>query len=165
MRLPGVIPEDKQSQALVEAIDIYPTILDITGYKAPASAQGISLVPVISGKTDKHRDVVRCEYPGASYNGKKARALMQFDGRFKVVDNGTDYPPELYDHKTDPHETKNIGADPKYREMLRKTIEELRAWEKTDPPKPKSNPKSPEEKEEKKKENRSRRDTKQDQNN
>ena len=90
---------------------------------------------------------------------------MQFDGRFKVVDNGTDYPPELYDHKTDPHETKNIGADPKYREMLRKTIEELRAWEKTDPPKPKSNPKSPEEKEEKKKENRSRRDSKQDQNN
>ena len=157
MRLPGVIPEDKQSKALVEAIDIYPTILDITGYKTPASVQGISLVPVISGKNDKHRDVVRCEYPGASFNGKKARALMQFDGRFKVVDNGTDYPPELYDHKTDPHETKNIGADPKYREMLRKTIEELRAWEKTDPPKLKSDPKSSEEKKKRTAEERAKR--------
>ena len=136
MRLPGVIPAGKESQALVESIDMFPTMMDFVGLKTPDSVQGRSLVPLLTGKTETHRDVVRSEYPGSKSGGKDGMSLMLFDGRYKVVDNGTDIPPELYDQKTDPLEITNLQAQPKEQERLKKMLAEVRAWGTTDMAKP-----------------------------
>ena len=131
VRLPGVTPEGKDSRALVELIDIFPTIMDAVGLESPAGVQGRSLMPLLAGKTDKHRDVVRSEFPqgrGPDYEP----TMMQFDGRYKVVDNGPSIPPELYDHQTDPHEFTNLQAVPEQKERLSRMLADLRTWIKQD---------------------------------
>jgi arylsulfatase A-like enzyme len=138
MRLPGVIPERRQTKALVHHIDLFPTFMDFLGFETPASVQGKSLVALATGKTGKHRDVVRSEFPNES--GKRRRedaggyepTMMQFDGRYKVVDNGSDIPPELYDTKEDPREIINLRKRPEQQERVKRMLAELRAWVKQD---------------------------------
>ncbi len=133
MRLPGVIAGGKETRALVESIDLFPTIMELTGQPVPATVQGRSLVPLLTGKTDKHRTVVRSEHPNpGARGGSYAPTMMQFDGRYKVVDNGPDLPPELYDHSTDPREFVNLHDRPEHKERLAATLAELRAWVKQD---------------------------------
>jgi choline-sulfatase len=133
MRLPGVIQEGKETRALVESIDLFPTITELLGLATPASVQGRSLVPVLKGQTERHRDVVRSEFPNSEAGRKDSgQTMMQFDGRYKLVDNGPRIPPELYDLKTDPREITNLQALPEHRERVEKMLAELRTWDATD---------------------------------
>lgn len=47
---PGVV-EGRRTDGLINLIDLMPTILDVVGRQAPATVQGISLRPWLSGKT------------------------------------------------------------------------------------------------------------------
>jgi len=62
LRLPGKIKPQSMSTALVEFIDIAPTILDFCGAAPPGAMQGKSLLGLLSGKTNRHRDEVFIEY-------------------------------------------------------------------------------------------------------
>ena len=134
VRLPGVIPAGRQTTALVEHVDLFPTAMEFLGFETPSSVQGHSLVALATGKTEKHREVARSEFPnvGKSRRGGYDPTMMQFDGRYKVVDNGPDIPPELYDTKTDPGETSNIYRRPDQQARLKRMLSEVRAWVKQD---------------------------------
>ena len=82
------------SDALVELVDIAPTLLELAGLSLPHGMQGRSLLPILRGEAPphQHRDFVRCEYysalnpniPGrAQYEG--SYATMYRDRRHKVV--------------------------------------------------------------------------------
>ncbi|MBI5684550.1 MAG: sulfatase-like hydrolase/transferase [Verrucomicrobia bacterium] len=120
---PGVLPQGRTSEALVQMIDLYPTLLDVLGLEIPKSAQGKSLLPLLQGKTEKHWDEVYSELEG----GK----VMQFDGRYKWIDNGAGAP-ELYDMQNDPWEVRNLAALPEFREKTEAKVKELRQWRATD---------------------------------
>ena len=120
---PGVLPQGKTSDGLVQMIDLYPTLLDVLGLEIPKSAQGKSLLPLLQGKTEKQWDVVYSELEG----GK----VMQFDGRYKWIDNGTGAP-ELYDMKNDPWELRDLASVPEFRERMEAKVKELRQWRETD---------------------------------
>ena len=64
MSWPGVIPNGLRSDALVELMDIAPTLLEINGLSVPSPMQGRSLWSLIRGECDRdrHREFVRCEY-------------------------------------------------------------------------------------------------------
>jgi len=47
--LPGVIPNSKRSSALVEGVDLLPTLLDLLGLPEADSAAGRSLLPILLG--------------------------------------------------------------------------------------------------------------------
>lgn len=133
MRLPGVLPAGTETKALVEQIDIFPTLMDLLGFETPASVQGRSLAALGKGKTATHRPVARSEYPNgpvdaAFYNP----TMMQFDGRFKLVDNGSEIAPELYDTETDPREITNLCRRQEHQQRVQSTLRELRAWVKQD---------------------------------
>jgi arylsulfatase A-like enzyme len=121
---PGVVPEGRTSDALIELIDLYPTWMDLLGFETPKEVQGKSFLPVLRGETEKHRDFVRSEF--------ETQMLMQFDGRYKVIDNGGNVFPELYDLKEDPLEITNIADRPEHKEFVQKTVADLRVWAKTD---------------------------------
>ena len=48
--------------ALVELLDIAPTLLEAAGVPVPSGMQGRSLTPLLTGATTKHRDSVYVEY-------------------------------------------------------------------------------------------------------
>lgn len=126
MRLPGLIPAGVQSSALVEHIDLFPTLCDMAGLPVPSDAQGASLLPVLSGQHTHHKNRVysECFYWGD--NGGKV--AMMFDGRYKIIDNGEQVPCELYDLEKDPKEITNVAKHPEYVALTAKLLAELRIW-------------------------------------
>ncbi|MBT4499999.1 MAG: sulfatase-like hydrolase/transferase [Gemmatimonadetes bacterium] len=130
---PGVAPE-QDSRALVELVDLGSTLCDLCGVAPHSLDQGKSLIPVLSGENEIHRETVYAEM-GCD--------RMLFDGRYKLMwgdpqsdrrklgrlhlDKPVDIPPSpgrLYDLQEDPHEECDlVQDDPALRtEMLEKLI-------------------------------------------
>lgn len=133
--LPGRIQGGTQTHALVELIDIFPTITELLGFATPTSAQGRSFLRLAEGRTKVHKQAVYSEFPNipifkpdGSYNPTR----MHFDGRYKVIDNGPEIDPELYDQAQDPLEIRNLCHESTQQERLRSTLDHLRAWAKQD---------------------------------
>ncbi len=117
---PGHLQAGLQSDALVELVDLAPTLLDACGMDLPTRMQGRSLLDICTGGADphSHKDSVYCEYYNAMPgHGRAAQATMLFDGRYKLVAfHGTDQG-ELYDLETDPHEFNNLWEHPAHRDL------------------------------------------------
>lgn len=124
--------------ALIEAIDIAPTILDALGDDATRHShvlEGRSLAPLLRGETPDWRAAVVSEYDytvlpvGAALGRapKDCRLFMVFDGRFKMV-HAPGYRPMLFDLETDPDEFRDLGADPALEGERRRLYGLLHAW-------------------------------------
>lgn len=113
---PGLIWEGMRSDALVELVDIAPTLLELNGEKVPRAMQGKSLAGILTGQADPgyHKDCVYTEYYHSAAGLVPVCATMYYDGRYKLVvyHNGTIG--ELYDHETDPAEFTNLWDVPEY---------------------------------------------------
>ncbi len=113
---PGLgVLQGQRSTALVELVDLAPTLLDAAGLERWPGMQGRSLWPLLTGRAslDQHRDDVYCEY----YNGfshRDAYATMVRTKRYKLVAYHGSEPGELYDLEADPDETFNRWDDPAY---------------------------------------------------
>lgn len=121
---PGVIQSDVKSCALVELVDIAPTILELAGHEIPYYIQGKSLASMLKGEKspDYHKDAVYCEYYNCLLGGHDVDATMYYDGRYKlVVYHGMDIG-ELYDLKSDPNEYSNLWNNDKYTDILNSLI-------------------------------------------
>jgi len=93
-------PEGKRINALVSAVDILPTILDIVGIRIPdsASMHGRSLVPLISGSdSNLHKYIFGFTYQ-AKFVANETWKLMTYP-------NGTE---ELYNVANDRNEHMNL---------------------------------------------------------
>jgi arylsulfatase A-like enzyme len=99
-----------RSQALVELIDVMPTLLDIAKVQTPASVQGRSLLPILEGRgePDRHRAFVRCEYLNSLDLPNATRATMYRDERHKLCLYHSAETGEMYDLETDPWEHDNL---------------------------------------------------------
>lgn len=145
------------SQALVELVDFSATVYDLTGIDPGYDAFGKSLLPVLAGDTDEHRDATFCE-GGRRYgetqcmeleSASNTSALGLYSPRIRL--QITDEVPchtkaamcrtkthkyiqrlyeqdELYDLVADPLEEHNLIADPEYAEILATLKERLLYW-------------------------------------
>jgi arylsulfatase len=115
---PGRFQAGLRSDALVELIDIAPTLLEIAGIEQPHAMQGRSLHGILTGQADpgEHREFVRAEYYG-TLEGPQTYATMIRDRRYKhIVYHGHDYG-ELYDMEQDPGEFNSLWDDPAHADM------------------------------------------------
>ncbi|MBI3852805.1 MAG: sulfatase [Verrucomicrobia bacterium] len=129
MRYPGKIKLKQSTKALVEFIDIFPTVLDYAGVPIPSNVQGKSLVPVLSGKTRRHREQVFIEYSEneEAYIRTDRWKFIYSTGK-RVREDGyvTDNPQpgrtiQLFDLKRDPEEMQNLAQRPEFS----KTVEDF----------------------------------------
>jgi len=131
--LPGRIPAQKNTDALVEFVDILPTVLDYCGVAMPKKVQGKSLMPVLDGKTAKHRDVVFSEY------AENEEAMLRTERwhfiygtgkrqRQDGYETGRALPGrtiQLYDVTADPDEFTNLAKRPEHAKLVDRLTREL----------------------------------------
>ncbi|MDG2034085.1 MAG: alkaline phosphatase family protein [Rhodospirillales bacterium] len=108
---------------LVEAIDLAPTFVDVTGgYQQPHIFDGRSLSPLLHGATPADwRTYVISEYDYAFTDPRHALGVppsecwlrMIYDGRYKYVVCER-FRPMLFDLETDPQEFVDLGDNPAY---------------------------------------------------
>lgn len=109
IRMPGV---KGASDALVNTIDIAPTILDIAGTAFTGEVDGTSILPVLKGRQESVRDSLMLESFGQGYRDMtKVRCLLEGDFKYCITENDID---EMYDLASDPYEMRNLSYDPAY---------------------------------------------------
>ncbi|OPZ04434.1 MAG: Arylsulfatase [candidate division BRC1 bacterium ADurb.BinA364] len=125
---PGRFRAGLRSEALVELVDLAPTLLEAAGLPAPPTMQGKSLLPILEGRADPgfHKPHVVSEYndalgmaqgraPGSKSD--HSHGSMVFDGRYKTCVYHGHGVGEIYDLQTDPGEFRNLWFEPEHREL------------------------------------------------
>jgi arylsulfatase A-like enzyme len=129
MAWPGVIPAGRRSTALVELVDIAPTLLDASGIDMYPGMQGRSLWPLLTGAAplDQHHDDVYCEYYNAMpwHRQPIPQTTMVRTAHHKLAVMHGLNDGELYDLVNDPHETTNRWRDPAYRDLKDALLQRL----------------------------------------
>jgi len=112
LRIPGIIaapgrlPAGRVTSALVEEIDFMPTLLEMAGVDAPATAQGRSCLPLLRGESDEHREDVFSEYHDHNLSGDRMFSLRT---RRHRITRYQDRPyGELFDLEEDPDALQNL---------------------------------------------------------
>ena len=126
---PGRTPGGRRSDALVELIDLAPTLLEAAGLPLYAGMQGQSLWPMLSGAAplDQHREDVYCEYLNAMpwHKDPPAFGTMLRSEDYKLVMMHGLATGELYDLGRDPNETYNLWNDANYGVVRQGLVERL----------------------------------------
>jgi len=113
VRVPGLTRGGTRSEAMVELIDIFPTLADLTGLKPPPHLQGLSLLPLLNHPD--RRGKKKYAYTVVSRGPKLGYALRNQRWRYGKWPDGE----ELYDLTRDPEEKHNLARQPQYLERLK----------------------------------------------
>ena len=124
---PGLIPAGRRIDAQVRLVDIAPTILDIVGLEPLPDAQGVSLLPLLTGARDDLGLPAYSETLFNLYNYAFSPLRSWREGGWKYIHAPT---PELYQVSVDTGELINLAArEPdrvaQMRQRLRGFIEDL----------------------------------------
>lgn len=112
--VPGSESKGKVSKRIVELVDIFPTLAELTGLKPPEGLQGHSLVPLLENPDAEwshpaFSQVERTQGPGYSVRTEKYRLTKWLSGTAGR---------ELYDEVNDAPEEHNLADDPSYKEVM-----------------------------------------------
>lgn len=117
IRWPGVIEPGTKSTTPVISDDFVPTILDMIGSDADVSAMdGVSLVPLLTGKGDLNREALYWHYPHYHHNGYQPSGAIR-KGDYKLIEWyeetlwGARNQVSLYNIREDIGETNDLAAE------------------------------------------------------
>ncbi len=115
IRVPLIIAapalESGRSRAIVELVDIYPTVAELAGLAIPQEVQGTSLVRVLENPLDPGKPAALSFHKGVSYRTDRWHYIRYHDGTR-----------ELYDMQADPDEYHNL-ADAREHEGILRTLD------------------------------------------
>ena len=101
--------------ALVEAVDVVPTLLEYAGIPIPPCVQGRSLLRLIGGETESHRTSALTEMAGW-------KTLRTDRFRYVARANGEEH---LFDLESDPAAYHDVAREPNYAAALNEARHEL----------------------------------------
>ncbi len=124
--IPGQEHIGVKTDALVELVDIYPTLCEACQLPIPEQLEGLSMVPVIREPTSPWKSAAFSKV-GKEYGKRSIRTeRYRYIEHAKNVSLGR----ELYDHNTDPDEKVNIANLPENSTLVSHLNERLRAgWQ------------------------------------
>ena len=117
---PGIAPG--ASSALVESVDLYPTLCELAGLPVPARLDGKSFAALLRNAETQTKEAIFHVYPRGEMIGRAVRTA-----RYRMVEWKKPGTPadtavlELYDYERDPFETRNHAAE------QTETVAQLRA--------------------------------------
>jgi arylsulfatase A-like enzyme len=104
---PARVPVGRTSDQVWTMWDVLPTLAELTGARVPAGVDGISMVPVITGRgTQRQHDRLYWEF--FEQGTSQAARMGRWKGVRRPMLTGS---VELYDLETDPNETRDVARE------------------------------------------------------
>jgi choline-sulfatase len=115
----------RTASAVVEFVDVYPTLTDACGLPSATGLAGTSLVPLLREPSGSVKPVAISQYPRGAGKGA-GTPLMGYsirDDRWRLTvwrQDGSDrvVATELYDEANDPTETRNLAGAPEFKSEI-----------------------------------------------
>lgn len=134
IRLPGA-SGGRTVTEFTQAIDLFPTLVDLLGLQDDVNLDGASLVPFLRGETPAWRDAAHWSHDFRNLRDQTMERRLGLPStacnlhvvrtaEFKYV-HFPALPPVLYNLTEDPHETVNLAADPAASHLRAEGIERL----------------------------------------
>jgi arylsulfatase A-like enzyme len=126
VRWPGKVKPGSVGDGMILNVDFAPALMDCAGLKVPEDMQGRSFLPLLRGEQPKDwRTSMYYRY----YHYPQDHRVQPHYGvrteRYKLIYFNKIDQWELFDLKNDPHELKNLYADPAHAETVKALKEEL----------------------------------------
>jgi iduronate 2-sulfatase len=116
IRSPKMKGHGQKTRALVEFVDIYPTVADLAGLPVGKHLAGKSMKPLLDDPTQSRKEAAFSQYPrggnadtGGIFMGYSVRTDRWRYTEWIRNSDGEIHARELYDHENDPAETKNVA--------------------------------------------------------
>lgn len=124
---PGQKAPGRHSDALIEFVDVYPTVAELCGVPVPEEIEGRSFAPLLDDPDLPWKEAALSQYPrrrgtlmGYSIRTERHRYTEWLPwNREKGVLSLEPEAVELYDHAADPSETVNVAQRPENAELIR----------------------------------------------
>jgi arylsulfatase A-like enzyme len=143
LSVPGMKNAGSHSDALVEFVDVYPTLSELAGLPLPKHLEGTSFKPLLDEPNRPWKSAVFSQYPRSTqvtHVGDLMGYTMRTD-RYRLTvwvardDHSKVDAVELYDHQADPGENVNIAKDPANADLLKKLMNQWTSgWKGARPP-------------------------------
>ncbi len=134
LSVPGQKAAGQKSKALVEFVDIYPTLAEVCGLPLPEGLEGTSFAPLLDDPDRPWKTAAFSQYPRSIPGQGRGMGYAMRTDRYRLVAwtvPDTDFVEyELYDHDTDPGEQVNIANEPENAEIVKQLARQLQAgWQ------------------------------------
>ncbi|QDV81689.1 sulfatase-like hydrolase/transferase [Stieleria magnilauensis] len=138
IRKPGAAGNGKATSALVELVDLYPTLCELTGLPVPSQLEGESLAPLLADPNQSWERPAFNQFR-RQVDGEPAMGYAMRTDRYRYIEwqnrrTGKVVATELYDHHHDPGENSNVAGAVEHESLLGELHRQMWA---TLPPPPK----------------------------
>jgi len=120
---PGMKAAGRKTDALVEFVDLYPTLAERCGLPAPSGVEGTSFVPLLDDAARPWKKGAISQYPRSIPGQGKAMGYALRTDRYRLVEwraqGGSFVEHELYDLEQDPGENINLAGRPDQADRVR----------------------------------------------
>ena len=119
-----------KTNAITELVDLYPTLADLAGIELPSSRQldGVSIKSVMQNPQAAVKDAALTQHQQPFYGNRSNWKVWGYSIRtrrwrytqWQDINTKKVLAEELYDHRSDPTETRNIAAERTMKEVVAK---------------------------------------------
>ncbi|NQV31504.1 MAG: sulfatase, partial [Phycisphaeraceae bacterium] len=135
IRAPHQKKPGSKTTALVEFVDIYPTLCDLAGLAKPKELEGFSAAPLLNNPNLPWKTAAFSQYPRSS-RGKQLMGYSMRTERYRFTRWEARNNPEevvaleLYDHIKDPDENVNLASHPIYQGLINRLTQQYeKGWQ------------------------------------
>lgn len=123
--VPGMTKAGGRSSRPVGLVDLYPTLIELCGLPPNSSLDGRSLVPLLKNPA------AAWDRPALITSGFRNHSLRDENWRYIRYADGSE---ELYDHRKDPKEWRNLAGAKEYKDVKQRLARWLPKTDKPDAP-------------------------------
>jgi arylsulfatase A-like enzyme len=129
--VPGQRTAGRRTPALVEFVDIYPSLAELCGLPLPEGLEGTSFAPLLRNPGRRWKKAAFSQYPRSIPGHGRAMGYTVRTDRYRLVEwralSGDFREYELYDHWIDPQENVNLAKQAEYADTVNEVSEMLEA--------------------------------------
>ena len=134
--LPGMKTAGQRTKALVELVDLYPTLAQLCDLPLPKHLEGTSFAPLLKNPDQEWKKAAFSQYLRTGKPPHTGRSLRTERWRYTEWHDLKGKPTgvELYDELNDSQETVNLANDPPHTEALKQLATQLHSgWKAAQP--------------------------------